>query len=103
MLSNLQTTKGLLFAEAVSAKLAPVLGRAEAHALVEEAAGVVRDTGEPLQSVLRSEPFSSRMKGVSVEDAFSLEPHVKAAEYWVQPATAYSETIRTKIKAALRS
>ncbi len=100
MLSNLQATKGLLFAEAVSAKLAPVLGRAEAHALVEEAAGVVRDSGEPLQSVLQNQSFSSRTKGVSLEDAFSLEPHVKAAEYWVWSATAYSETVRSTFRTA---
>jgi 3-carboxy-cis,cis-muconate cycloisomerase len=98
MLSNLQATKGLLFAEAVSARLAPSLGRAEAHALVEDAANAVRDTGEPLQSVLQGEVFRSRIKGVPIEDAFSLEPHVHAAQRWVEPAVEFAKTVQSMLK-----
>jgi 3-carboxy-cis,cis-muconate cycloisomerase len=98
MLSNLQMTKGLLFAEAVSASLAVSLGRAEAHALVEEAADIVRDTGEPLQTVLQSAPFLSRTEGASVEEAFSLQPHIMAAEIWVQRAVDFAEAVRSEIR-----
>jgi 3-carboxy-cis,cis-muconate cycloisomerase len=98
MLSNLQATRGLLFAEAVSARLAPSLGRAEAHTLIEEAANAVRDTGEPLQTVLQGEAFRSRMKGVPIEDAFSLEPHVMAAQHWVEPAVEFAKTVQSRLK-----
>ena len=53
MRANLDITRGLLFADAAAARLAAHLGREEAHALVERAAGIVRDTGEDLPGVLR--------------------------------------------------
>ena len=52
MRANLDLTGGLIFADAVSARLAEKLGRAAAHAVVERAADEVRATGRPLQAVL---------------------------------------------------
>ena len=45
MAANLGLTNGLLFADAAAAALAPTLGRAAAHARVEQAAHEVRATG----------------------------------------------------------
>ena len=50
MRTNLDLTRGLLFADAVAARLAPSLGREAAHAIVERAAAAVRDTGPPLRA-----------------------------------------------------
>src|SRR5918993_3896849 len=48
MRANLDLTRGLLFADAAAARLAPQIGREEAHRLVERAAGEGRRTGEEL-------------------------------------------------------
>jgi 3-carboxy-cis,cis-muconate cycloisomerase len=45
MRTNIDATRGLLFADAVAARLAPELGREAGHTLVEHAAGEVRATG----------------------------------------------------------
>ena len=49
MRANLDLTRGLLFADAAAARLAPKLGREAAHALIENAADDVRETGAPLR------------------------------------------------------
>ena len=94
MLRNLNETKGLLFAEAVAATLAPKLGRQKAHSLIEEAAAEVRDTGMPLEDVLANEPFASSTKDCPIADAFSLQPHINAAAHWVESAAAASRSVR---------
>ena len=55
MRANLALTRGLLFADAAAALLAPSLGREAAHALVERAAARVRDGGGSLREVLAAE------------------------------------------------
>ena len=52
MRANLDLTRGLLFADAVAARLAPSLGREAAHAMVERAAAQVRDGKGSLREVL---------------------------------------------------
>ncbi|MGA7325272.1 MAG: adenylosuccinate lyase family protein [Rhodomicrobium sp.] len=101
MLRNLNETKGLLFAEAVAAILAPKLGRQKAHALIEEAAAKVRDTGASLQDVLASEPIAASTKDSPVAEAFSLAPHINAAAHWVESAVAASRAIRAKLTSNL--
>src|SRR5271165_1326395 len=46
MRDNLGITRGLLFADAAASRLGAKLGREAAHALVERAAGEVRETGD---------------------------------------------------------
>ncbi len=94
MRENLDLTKGLLFAEAVAARLGLALGRAKAHALVEEAASAVRKTGSPLRDVLASEPFEADTKDAALADAFDLGPHIAAAAYWTAAAVLSSQTVR---------
>jgi 3-carboxy-cis,cis-muconate cycloisomerase len=52
MRANLDATHGLILAEAVSAALVPALGRAAAHALIEEACKVAVKHRQPLRIVL---------------------------------------------------
>jgi adenylosuccinate lyase len=53
MLSNLNSTRGLIAAEAVMMGLAPVLGRQQAHDLVYEACRAAIDTDKSLLDALR--------------------------------------------------
>ena len=52
MTSNLELTNGLIFAEAVSMKLATQLGRTRAHTLVERACGLAIESKKHLRDVL---------------------------------------------------
>jgi 3-carboxy-cis,cis-muconate cycloisomerase len=95
MRENLDATRGLLFADAVAARLAPHLGREEAHALVERAAEEVRDTGRDLRSVL--EEGEGARAGISLDEAFDIAPSVAAAALWVDRAVADAERVRALI------
>jgi len=79
MRANLDMTRGLLFAGAAAARLAPKLGRKAAHRLVEEAADAVRAGGPPLDHVLA---VNTGIPGRSRKDlaaAFDLGPAIAAA------------------------
>ncbi len=76
MRANLDLTRGLLFADAAAARLTATLGAAAAHALVERAAGAVRDGQADLRSVLEAMPETA---GVDLGPAFDLAPAVRAA------------------------
>lgn len=74
MRANIDTTRGLLFADAVSSALVPKLGRAAAHALVGKAADAVRDTGISLREALAKD-----VPKAVIEAAFDLTPAIDAA------------------------
>jgi 3-carboxy-cis,cis-muconate cycloisomerase len=84
MRENLHLTRGLLFADAAAAALAPRLGAAAAHGAVEEAADRVRATGATLADVLR-ERFGD---DPALAAAFDLTPAVAAAAAFVDEALA---------------
>jgi 3-carboxy-cis,cis-muconate cycloisomerase len=92
MRANLDTTKGLLFADAAAARLAQDLGREEAHRLVEHAAGQVRKSGRSLDEVLRD-------SGNEVGEAFDLAPAVAASALWTDRACAYAEQVLKRLGA----
>jgi 3-carboxy-cis,cis-muconate cycloisomerase len=56
MRDNLDITKGLIFAEAVTMGLAPRLGKEEAHARVARAARRASDEGRPFLDLLCEDP-----------------------------------------------
>jgi 3-carboxy-cis,cis-muconate cycloisomerase len=91
MRANLDVTRGLLFADAAAARLAPQIGREEAHRLVERAAGEVRRTGEGLQAVL------TRLAPIPLEDAFDLRPAIEMSGVWVDRALAEAASIRNTL------
>jgi 3-carboxy-cis,cis-muconate cycloisomerase len=97
MRENLDATKGLLFAEAAAARLGQTLGRAKAHALIEEAALEVRRTGFSLQDVLTKEPFAAHTKDTAIEEAFALEPHIDAAARSASAAIEASQNLRATL------
>jgi 3-carboxy-cis,cis-muconate cycloisomerase len=98
MRANIDATQGLLFADAVAARLAPSLGRAVAHTLVEHAAEQVRSTGTPLREVLTKDPAFAKSGGDGVLDAaFDLTPSIAAAAAWTDRALATVDLIRERL------
>jgi 3-carboxy-cis,cis-muconate cycloisomerase len=98
MRANLDATCGLLFADAVAARLAPQLGREAAHDRVEHAAGEVRATGASLRQVLANDPALAQPGVEHVLDAaFDLTPSVEAAALWTDRAVAAADHIRERL------
>jgi len=91
MRANIGQTRGLLFADAAAARLAPLLGREGAHNRVEQAADEVRQTGDTLQAVLARDPA---LHGADLAAAFDLAPAVAAAGSWVDRALAHATAIQ---------
>ncbi len=99
MRRNIDATQGLLFADAVAARLAPSLGRERAHRLIEQAAGRVRTSGLSLAEVLRTDPELSRDAPADVvAPAFDLSPATDAAAVWVDRALAEIDRIRERLR-----
>ena len=96
MEANLGLTRGLLFADAAAGRLAGRLGRAEAHMLVEHAAGMVRETGSTLRAVLAADPALQGMAG-DLEGAFDLTPAIAAAGPWVDRAVQHAAAVRADL------
>jgi 3-carboxy-cis,cis-muconate cycloisomerase len=92
MRANLDATQGLLFSDAVASTLSAHHGRGEAHHLVEQAAGKVRDEGKHLSDILLAEPKLKDDKE-AIERAFDLTPFVDAAALWADRALAHVETL----------
>lgn len=98
MAANLDMTRGLLFADAAAGRLAPLCGRQAAHALVERAAGVVRDTGAPLLDALMAlEGRPADATRALLEPAFELRPSVEAAATFVDRAVAAARPVRDRL------
>ncbi|HEV2604176.1 MAG TPA: adenylosuccinate lyase family protein [Microvirga sp.] len=91
MRANIDATRGLLFADAAAARLAPSLGREAAHRLVEEAAGEVRSGGRSLQAVLHER------SAVALDDAFDLTPAVGAAALWTDRSLGHVREVRARL------
>jgi 3-carboxy-cis,cis-muconate cycloisomerase len=98
MRANIDLTRGLLFADAVAARLGTRLGREAAHRLVENAAEKVRRTGASLAEVL-AQDTPARDSGVDLAPAFDLAPAVAGAARWVDPALRYAEAIGARLAA----
>jgi 3-carboxy-cis,cis-muconate cycloisomerase len=101
MRTNIDATRGLLFADAVAGRLAPQVGREAGHALVEHAAAQVRATGAPLREVLAHDPALAQPGAEQVLDAaFDLTPSVEAAAVWTDRALAAADRIREHLSSS---
>jgi 3-carboxy-cis,cis-muconate cycloisomerase len=104
MLRNLDATGGLLFADAVAARLAARVGRGRAHELVERAAERVRTSGSSLQDVMRTDPdFAGAGPESAVTAAFDLTSSIEAAARWVDRALDEIARIRNNLASDLQS
>jgi 3-carboxy-cis,cis-muconate cycloisomerase len=93
MRANLDLTRGLIFADAVSARLSEKLGRSAAHALVERAADAVRESGRSLQDVLAAEASLAEEQQREIAAAFDLAPATAAAAAFADRAIADAKRI----------
>jgi 3-carboxy-cis,cis-muconate cycloisomerase len=92
MRENLDATRGLLFADAAAARLAPTLGRAEAHWTIEDAASEVRATGRSLREILGAR---AGLDPEALDAAFDLGPAVAAAAAAADRALAEVAQVRS--------
>src|SRR5205823_5351867 len=94
MQANLDTTKGLIFADAAASRLAGLLGREVAHTVVEDAADAVRRTGKSLRDALQEHTGLAPGAPADVDLAFGLDPAVEAAGRFGDRAVAEADKVR---------
>jgi 3-carboxy-cis,cis-muconate cycloisomerase len=95
MRANLEATRGLLFADAVAARLALKLGGGAAHHKLEHAAGQVRTTRQHLRDLLAADAeISAALGEADLAGAFDPGPSVRAAGLWVDRALAEVSRVR---------
>ena len=92
MARNLDTTHGLLYADAAAARLTSSLGREAAHTLLEHAAAETRRSRRPLLDVLSALPELSNST-VDLGPAFDAAPAVAACGPWIDRAIAESQRV----------
>jgi 3-carboxy-cis,cis-muconate cycloisomerase len=81
MRANLDATRGLVMAEAVSIALAQRLGRAGAHAALEAAARRAREQGRELREVLAEDPrVSAQLAPAALARLFDPAEYLGAAD-----------------------
>jgi 3-carboxy-cis,cis-muconate cycloisomerase len=89
MRANLDATRGLIYAEAVSTALARALGHATAHQLVERACRQALETRRHLQEVVLSDPeITGHLSAGELQSLFDPRLHVRAAARLVDQALA---------------
>ena len=98
MRRNLDLTGGLLMAGEVAAALAPVLGRADAHQLVEGAASEARKSAISLRDAILAAPTLPDGARQTVDEAFAIGPSVAAAAAAVAPVVVEARAIRARLK-----
>jgi 3-carboxy-cis,cis-muconate cycloisomerase len=81
MSSNIEATRGLVFAEALTFALAEKVDRVEAAALTKTAISDARRTGEHLRDVvMRDSAIASHLTAVELERVFDVRNYLGAAE-----------------------
>ena len=96
MRRNLDATHGLILAEAVSAALAPKLGRDAAHALIEEACRRAVERGEPLRDVLANDAqVGKHLSAADLDRLFNPVNYLGVAEQFVDRVLA-TRSVRKK-------
>ncbi|GFZ62045.1 3-carboxy-cis,cis-muconate cycloisomerase [Pseudomonas amygdali pv. eriobotryae] len=89
MASNLQSTKGLVLAEAVSIALAQRIGRDAAHHLVEQCCRRAVEQGEHLRQVLGETPqVSEQFSSDELDRLLDPAHYLGQARQWVERAVA---------------
>lgn len=83
MRANIDALNGLVFAEQASALLAPVIGKARAHALLEQLSGEVVRQNKPLEELMlaamQSDPALKKVDAAAVKRVFDPQVALAAA------------------------
>jgi 3-carboxy-cis,cis-muconate cycloisomerase len=89
MRANLDATRGLIYAEAVSTALARAIGHAAAHELVERACRQAHEEGRHLQEVVVNDAeITEHLPAAELQLLFDHRQHVRAAARLVDQALA---------------
>jgi 3-carboxy-cis,cis-muconate cycloisomerase len=81
MRHNLDATRGLIFAEAVTTAMAGHIGKAAAHRLLEEAIRQTRESGKHLREVLaHNHAVTERLTSAELDRLFAPENYLGVAE-----------------------
>lgn len=90
MRSNIEITQGFVMAEAVSLALAPYVGRAVAHELIEEACHQAVESGRSLLEVLKSDPrMPKEFYSLRIEALFDPANYLGEAPAFVERVLAH--------------
>jgi 3-carboxy-cis,cis-muconate cycloisomerase len=93
MRANLDTTAGLIYAEAVSTALARAIGRPAAHEQIESACRRAREEGRHLMDVALSVPeITEHLSADELKSVFDSHQHVRAAARLVDKALALASS-----------
>ena len=85
MLRNLEASRGLIFAEAVTFALADRMGKMPAHMLVEATSRKAIATNRPLKDVLLEEPhLHGQLTPADLAGLFDLRNYLGSADHFVQ-------------------
>ncbi|WP_044901174.1 3-carboxy-cis,cis-muconate cycloisomerase [Pseudomonas sp. CFII64] len=95
MLENLDSTKGLVLAEAVSIALAKRLGRDAAHHLIEQCCRSAVEQGSHLRQVLGQHPqVSAELSTAELDQLLDPANYLGQAGRWVERAMAEHEALK---------
>ena len=95
MLGNLQQTKGLVLAEAVSIALAQRIGRDAAHHLIEQCCRKAVEQGAHLREVLGAEEqVSAQLSADELDRLLDPAHYLGQAQRWVERAVADHHVLR---------
>lgn len=96
MCANLEATRGLIFAEAVSMALADRLGKMPAHLLMEAASKKARTGKRHLKEVLREEPsLRGQLTQADLDSLFDVRNYLGSAEGFVERIVAQARELPT--------
>jgi 3-carboxy-cis,cis-muconate cycloisomerase len=94
---NLDATKGLIFAEAVTMAMAAHIGKSAAHALVDEASKQTRESGKHLRAVLGENPkVMQRLNSAELDRLFDPKNYLGASGDWVDRVIGAGRVPATK-------
>lgn len=95
MLQNLELTKGLVLAEAVSIALAQRIGRDAAHRLIERCCRLAVEQGTHLRQVLGAEPkVAAQLSAEELDHLLNPAHYLGQSQRWVQRAVAEHHALK---------
>jgi 3-carboxy-cis,cis-muconate cycloisomerase len=99
MRENVEMTRGLIYAEAVSTALAKKLGKAAAHEILEKASSQVVREKKHLREVLSADPkVKSQLSADEIEGLFDPKQHLGVAAEFIDRVVAASRQSRAEVE-----
>lgn len=99
MESNLELTRGLIYAEAVTTALAVKIGKKDARRLVEQACTRARDVKEHLRDALLKAPgVGEQFSAVEISELFDARKHLGISNAAIDRVLATANTAKTTLR-----